>query len=90
MNNAIKEKCLRRIVILHFSFSQDRNWIEINDIQWDYNYSISVQAVSTKGRSKPVTLIVTNGMLQQPVCKVRFVWLIWTATSNIYQIATRL
>ncbi|CAG2203001.1 TOR [Mytilus edulis] len=47
--------------------SGDRNWIEINDIQWDYNYSISVQAVSTKGRSKPVTLIVTNEGCQPSV-----------------------
>ncbi|XP_076105095.1 uncharacterized protein LOC143073433 [Mytilus galloprovincialis] len=47
--------------------SGDRNWIEINDIQWDYNYSVSVQAVSTKGHSKPVTLIVTNEGCQPSV-----------------------
>ncbi|CAC5387268.1 RET [Mytilus coruscus] len=47
--------------------SGDRNWVEINDIQWDYNYSINVQAVSSKGQSKPVTLIVTNEGCQQSV-----------------------
>ncbi|CAC5409559.1 RET [Mytilus coruscus] len=37
-----------------------RNWVEVQDIHWDYNYSISVQAISTKGQSKPVILIVAH------------------------------
>ncbi|XP_063436011.1 angiopoietin-1 receptor-like [Mytilus trossulus] len=38
----------------------NRTWVEVHDIHWDYNYSISVQAKSTKGHSKPVILIVAH------------------------------
>ena len=47
-------------VCMYFFF-KDKNWIEITDIQWEYNYSISVQAVSSKGQSKAVVLFLLHG-----------------------------
>lgn len=47
-------------VSIYFCF-KDKNWIEITDIQWEYNYSISVQAVSSKGQSKAVVLFLLHG-----------------------------